>query len=63
MPDPADPEIPPQPLTDPMVPPMRDPPAQPFRDPVLPPPATAGAKPMRDPDSRRPIAIRRSRRM
>jgi hypothetical protein len=52
MPDPTKPtpeEQPPQPLTDPTVPPMKDPPGtQP--DPVQPPPADPPGKPLHDPD-------------
>ena len=54
MPKPSHPtpeESPPQPLTDPTVPPMRDPPGgEPYRDPVQPPPNDPQEPPMRDPD-------------
>jgi hypothetical protein len=38
------------PLTDPVVPPMRDPPGAPYRDPVQPPPNDPPSQPLRDPD-------------
>jgi len=47
MPDPK-PEQPP--LTDPVVPPLRDPPDAPYRDPVQPPPNDPPPRPLRDPD-------------
>ena len=41
---------PPQPLTDPVVPPMRDPPDAPYHDPVKPPPSDPPDKAVHDPD-------------
>src|SRR5207249_2648535 len=53
MPDPRDPtpNIPPaqDPLRDPVVPPMQDPPATPYRDPVVPPAPGPGESPVHDP--------------
>ena len=48
-PQPAPEQNPPQP-TDPIVPPMRDPPATPYRDPVPPPMKDPPDRPMHDPD-------------
>ncbi len=54
MPDPSKPtpeQSPPQPLTDPVAPPMRDPPDAPYRDPQPPQPNDPPpSQPLRDPD-------------
>src|SRR4051794_36645736 len=54
-PQPAPEQNPPQP-TDPVVPPMRDPPDTPYRDPVPPPMKDPPDRPMHDPD---PAAVPR----
>ncbi len=54
MSNPGPEQQPPQPLTDPTVPPMTDPPDAPYRDPVQPPLGDPTPKPMHDPGDPQP---------